>query len=291
MENEPLIQTYQKIFPSLFKDFAEMPENLRKHIRYPEGLLKIQSLIYATYHMKDPQVFYNKEDTLSIPNEIYRGSSKVIEPYYIVMKLPGEEKEEFILITPFVPKGKENMIAWMAARSDSPHYGKLMVFKFSKQEHIYGPMQIEARIDQNTDISQKFTLWDQRGSDVIRGNLLVIPIENSILYVEPVYLQASAAGALPELKRVIVAFGNKITMQETLEEALNVIFLGEQTVEKIEEAMKERKPSLAGETAYKPLLETILAHYKKAQAALKQGDFTTYAEEINIVGELLGDGT
>jgi len=289
IENEPIIQTYQKIFPSLFKNFAEMPENLQEHIRYPEGLLKIQSLMYATYHMKDPQVFYNREDTWSIPNELYRGSSKVMEPYYIVMKLPEQEKEEFILITPFVPKGKENMIAWMAARSDSPHYGKLVVFKFSKQELIYGPMQIEARIDQNTDISQKFTLWDQRGSDVIRGNLLVIPIENSILYVEPVYLQASAAGALPELKRVIVAFGNKVTMQETLEEALNTIFLGEQTVEKIEEAMKEQKPSLAGEITDNTLLATILSHYRKSQVALKQGDFTIYAEEINIVGELLED--
>ena len=154
IEEEPLINAYQKIFPSLFKSFDEMPELLQEHIRYPEGLLKIQSNVYATYHMTNPLVFYNKEDMWAIPNEIYRGTSKLIEPYYLIMKIPGNEREEFILISPFNPQGKENMIAWMAARSDSPNYGKIIVFKFSKQELIYGPMQIEARIDQDTDISQ-----------------------------------------------------------------------------------------------------------------------------------------
>ncbi len=226
---DPLIRTYDNIFPpGFFKAFAEMPDALKGHVRYPQGLFQVQAALYATYHMKDPRVFYNKEDAWVIPDEIYRGSRQRMDPYYVIMNLPGEEAEEFILMLPFTPpRNKENMIGWMAARSDGAAYGSLVVYQFSKQELTYGPMQIEARIDQDTEISQDITLWSQSGSSVLRGNTLVIPIEDSIIYVEPLYLEATEKGTLPQLKRVIVAYGDRLTMQDTLGEALAVIFGGE----------------------------------------------------------------
>ena len=224
---DPLIRTYENIFPGFFKEFAEMPESLKSHVRYPQGLFQVQADLYATYHMKDPRVFYNREDAWVIPDEIYRGSRQQMEPYYVIMDLPGEESEEFILMLPFTPRNKENMIGWMAARSDGAAYGSLVVYQFSKQELTYGPMQIEARIDQDTEISQDITLWSQSGSSVLRGNTLVIPIDDSIIYVEPLYLEATEKGTLPQLSRVIVAYGDRLTMQDTLGEALAVIFGGE----------------------------------------------------------------
>jgi uncharacterized membrane protein (UPF0182 family) len=221
---DPLIATYGKMFPGVFEDFSAMPADLQPHIRYPLGLFAVQANVYATYHMKDPRVFYNKEDAWVIPDEIYRGSRVMMEPYYVIMRLPGEESEEFILMLPFTPRDKENMIGWMAARSDMPNYGKILVYQFSKQELTYGPMQIEARIDQDTEISQRITLWSQSGSAVLRGNTLVIPIEGSIIYVEPLYLEATERGTLPQLQRVIVAYQDRLTMQPTLAEALAVLF-------------------------------------------------------------------
>lgn len=273
-EDEPVINTYRMIFPELFKDFSEMPENLKKHIRYPEDLFTAQTKIYSTYHMSDPRVFYNKEDQWITPDEIYSGSRQKMIPYYVIMKLPENDKEEFILMIPFTPKGKINMIGWMAALSDQPDYGKLVVYSFSKQELIYGPMQIEARIDQDTEISQKITLWGQAGSRVIRGNTLVIPIKGSILYVEPLYLQASE-DAVPELKRVIVAFGDRLTMQESLEEALDIIF----------------KPGTAPDSGEEKTIQALISeaeeHYKNSQDALKAGDWTLYGDEIEKLGEIL----
>ena len=225
-KEDPLVQNYAKIFPELFKDFDEMDEDLKEHIRYPEDLMRVQTKIYGTYHMKDPQVFYNREDVWRTPKEIYRSQEVDLRPYYIILRLPDEKKEGFFLITPLIPRGKENMIAWLVAHSDPENYGKLEVFRLSKQELTYGPMQIEARIDQDTEISQRLTLWGQQGSEVVRGNLIIIPIEQSFLYIEPIYLKASAAGALPQLKRVIVAYDDKVTMKETLEDALNAIFKG-----------------------------------------------------------------
>lgn len=224
-DKDPIIRTYQKIFPGLFRPFSEMPAGLVKHLRYPYDLFMIQANKYAAYHMRDPQVFYNQEDLWNIPREIYESREQPMDAYYIIMKLPGEAKEEFLLMLPFTPNRKDNMIAWMAARCDMPNYGRLLVYKFPKEKLIYGPMQIEARIDQQTEISQQFTLWGQRGSRVLRGNLLAIPIEESILYVEPIYLEAEA-GALPELKRVIAAHGLNISMAETLEEALSSVLAG-----------------------------------------------------------------
>lgn len=278
--NDPVINTYRNIFPELFTDFTEMPGDLQKHIRYPEGLFIIQAEIYSTYHMRDPMVFYNKEDAWVIPEEIYRGKRQEMIPYYVIMKLPGEDMEEFILMIPFTPRGKDNMVAWMAAKSDYPQYGDVIVYQFSKQELTYGPMQIEARVDQDTEISQKITLWSQSGSNVIRGNTLVIPIENSILYIEPLYLEAVERGTLPQLKRVIVAYGNQLTMQESLEEALSVIF---EAAPPIVGPDEPEEPRTAEET-----LSRIAELYEKAQEALKTGDFTLYAEYIDQIGALLG---
>lgn len=276
--SDPLIQTYMKIFPGMFREFSEMPEDLQGHVRYPEGLFSVQASIYSNYHMRDPRVFYNKEDVWVVPDEVYRGGRQQITPYFVIVQLPGGESEEFVLMIPFTPRGKENLIGWMAARCDQPGYGGKLVYQFSKQELAYGPMQIEARIDQDTDISQSFTLWSQAGSGVLRGNTLVIPIENSILYIEPVYLEATERGTLPELKRVIVAYGNRLTMQETLEEALAVIFGS---------APEEPGPSPEGEETLEELIEQVSGLYERAQKALADGDLGLYQRYVNQIGDLV----
>ncbi|KQC04586.1 MAG: hypothetical protein APR53_09795 [Methanoculleus sp. SDB] len=278
---DPLTRTYRKMFPELFRDFDEMPGELREHIRYPQGIFEIQAFLYATYHMNDPRVFYNREDQWVFPDEVYRGSRQPMEPYYIIMKLPGEQTEEFILMLPFTPRGKENMIGWMAARSDPTHYGELIVYQFSKQELTYGPMQIEARIDQDTEISQDITLWSQSGSSVLRGNTLIIPIENSIIYVEPLYLEATEKGTLPQLQRVIVAYNDRLTMQETLADALDVIFgegAGTGTGE-------ETTPPITAGDAEK--LAKIAELYDRAQRALAGGDLGLYQRYIDEIGSVV----
>lgn len=223
--NDPIVSTYSKIFPKLFKPISELPKGLKEHLRYPYDLFMVQASKYAAYHMQDPQVFYNQEDLWNIPKENYDGSEQAMEAYYTIMRLPKEKREEFLLMLPFTPNNKSNMIAWLAARCDGDNYGKLIVYKFPKDKLVYGPMQIEARIDQETEISKQLSLWGQKGSRVIRGNLLAIPIEESLLYVEPLYLEASE-GELPELKRVIVAYKDHIAMEETLDGALQNIFSG-----------------------------------------------------------------
>lgn len=273
-ETDPLLKTYANIFPNLFKSFEEMPADLKVHIRYPEGLFKVQAQMYATYHMQDPQVFYGKEDMWSIPEEIYEDSRQPVEAYYIIMKLPGESKEEFILMLPLTPAGKDNMISWLCARCDLPNYGKLLTYKFPKDKLVYGPMQIEARIDQDAHISQQFTLWGQVGSRIIRGNLLVIPIEESILYVEPIYLQAEQTG-LPEFKRVIVAFEDKIVMEENLETALTRIF-------KLEVGVKPEE-----ELTTQKLIEAAVEYYDKAQEYLRTGNWSLYGKEMKKLEETL----
>ena len=224
---DPIVRSYQKIFPELFKSIDKMPNDLLAHIRYPEDLFAIQAQMYATYHMRDPQVFYNKEDLLSIPRQTVSGTEREMAPYYTIMRLPGETKEEFVLLLPFTPNRRDNMRAWLAARSDPPHYGKLTALDFPKAKLVYGPKQIDARIEQDAFISQQLSLWGQRGQ-VIRGSLLAIPIEKSLLYVQPLFL-AAEKGSLPELKRVIVAFGNQIAMEETLDQSLQRVFGGGKT--------------------------------------------------------------
>jgi len=282
---DPLIQNYMSIFPSLFKDFISMPSSLKEHIRYPEDLMRMQTEIYGTYHMKDPQVFYNKEDVWRAPTEIYESEQVEMRPYYIIMKSPEDGKVGFFLITPYIPRGKENMIAWFTAYSDPEHYGTLEILKLSKQELTYGPMQIEARIDQDTEISQQLTLWNQQGSQVIRGNLLVIPIEESFIYIEPIYLKASKGGALPELKRVVVAYHEQLTMEETLGEALQVIF-GKSSIKKDDSKKSTTATDVLMSADDKFKQASLL--YEEAQQALTSGDFVLYAEKIEELGRVLG---
>lgn len=223
--NDPIAATYAKIFPKLFRPFDQMPVELRSHIRYPEDLFQVQSEIYRAYHMTDPRTFYNKEDLWDIPREVLNqsGQTEAVQPYYVIMRLPGEQHEEFVLIRPFTPANKPNAIAFFAARSDQPNYGKASVYAFPKGKQVFGPGQIEAEIDQYPPISQQFSLWNQSGSRVVRGNLLLIPIAGSYLYVEPIYLQAQQS-QLPQLQRVVVVNGQQIAMEPTLEDSLNVVF-------------------------------------------------------------------
>jgi hypothetical protein len=221
---DPIIQTWAAIFPDLFKPLSALPAALHNHIRYPQDLFRVQSEQLMTYHMTDPQVFYNREDQWQVPTEIYGNTPQLVEPYYLIMNLPTNAKtEEFVLLLPFTPRQRTNLIAWLASRSDGPNYGKSLLYLFPKQELVYGTQQIEARINQDPVISQQISLWNRRGARAIQGNLLVIPIDQSLLYVEPLYLEA-AQNSLPTLVRVIVAYENRIVMAETLEQALRSIF-------------------------------------------------------------------
>jgi len=321
-EKDPIVRTYAQIFPDLFKPFKEMPADLKKHIRYPRDLYKIQMETYTKYHMEDVQVFYNQEDLWQIPDEIYGENRQKMEPYYIILKLPEEQKEEFFLMTPFTPSKKDNMIGWLAARCDLPDYGNLLVYKLPKEKLVYGPMQIEARVDQQTEISRELSLWGQRGSRVIRGNLLAIPVSDTFIYVEPVYLEAiqeesqmsptgtpqsgggaksqnanmrarpkteeSRAASLPELKRVIVAFSNRLIMEENLDKALNAILdidMGPKHPASV--AISQKKGEGLSE-----LGATALDHYNKAKDYLRHGDWAGYGREQesleNILKEISG---
>src|SRR5690625_939904 len=236
--DDPLIQTYQNIFPTLFTE--EIPEDVQAHFRYPVDLFKIQTAMYGTYHMSNLEVFYNREDYWEIPTEMYFNQDIEMDPYYITMKLPEYDEEEFILMTPYTPKKRQNMISWMGVRNDGDHYGELFVYQFPKQRNVYGPQQIENRINQDSVISQQLNLWSQGGSEVIRGNLLVIPIEDTVLYVEPVYIESSNETSLPEVKQVIMAYEDHIVMEETFEEALEEILgYSDRDVEKPQDAEED----------------------------------------------------
>lgn len=276
--DDPLIRAYAAAFPGLLQPIEAMPADLRAHLRYPQDLFRIQSHLFATYHMQDPQIFYNKEDLWAIPQK----GEQDMEPYYTIMKLPGEAREEFILMIPYTPAKRDNMAAWLAARSDGAHYGKLIVYLFPKQKLVYGPRQIEARIDQDALVSQQLTLWTQRGSQAIRGSLLVIPIEDSLLYVEPLYLAASESGSLPELRRVIVAFGNRLLMEPDLDAALAGLFGGRATspsaVKETVGGPAETSTSLSGQA---------LEHFRRAQTALREGRWEAYGAELKRLEQAL----
>jgi uncharacterized membrane protein (UPF0182 family) len=273
--SDPVLNTYRRIFPQLFEPAGSTPGAVKAHFRYPEDLFRIQTSVYQTYHMDAPEAFYNREDLWSLPRQTYEGDEGEMEPYYVIMRLPGEERLGFILIQPFTPANKDNMTAWMAARSNGDQYGELLLYQFPKKMLVYGPRQIEARIDQDPTISQQFTLWSQAGSKVIRGNLLVIPIEQSLLYVEPVYLRAER-GELPELKRVIVVNDQKVVMEPTLEQAVAKVF-GDSP---------ETRPgsaAAAGETGgpraaagSSALPGSALDTFRRSQEALRQGNWADY---------------
>ena len=276
-ENDPVLATYRQIFPDLFISQEATPPEIKAHFRYPLDLFKLQAQMYLSYHMSDPEVFYNREDLWDFPREIYEDKELVMEPYYLMVKLPGESTTGFMLILPFTPAKKDNMIAWMAARSNGDDYGKLLLYSFPKQKLVYGPRQIEARIDQTPKISQQFTLWSQAGSKVIRGDLLVIPIEQSLLYIEPVYLRAEQ-GELPELKRVIVAYDKAVVMEKNLEQSLVAIF-GTKPVE-------QRGPSTLTDQDTL-LIKSALENYQLAQEALRQGNWAEYGRYQQELGQIL----
>ncbi len=216
--DEPIAKTYQNMFPRLFT--TDIPEDIRSHFRYPFDLFKIEADVYRVYHMTNLELFYNREDMWQFPTEKYGDKDIEMEPYYVTMKLDDSEREEFIMLIPFTPNTKQNMIAWMAVRNDGDRYGDMVVYEYTKQRNIYGPQQIENRINQDATISQQLNLWSQGGSRVIRGNLLVIPIEDTLLYVEPLYIESSNETSLPEVKQVIVAYQDYIVMEPTLGEAI-----------------------------------------------------------------------
>jgi len=283
---DAIVRTYQHIFPTLFQPMESMPASLRKHIRYPEDLFTIQARVYGTYHMKDPEVFYNKEDQWSFPKESTKGQTTVMQPYYTIMRLPGEAREEFILMLPMVPANRDNMIAWLAARCDGDNYGKVIEYAFSKEKLIYGPAQIEARIDQDTTISQQLSLWNQTGSRVIRGNMLVIPIDDTLLYVEPLYLSAESR-QLPELKRLIASTGDRVVMAQNVDTLLASLF----TQEGRQPAVVKSPPSApAPETSASPPAGAnaeALNHYRRAFDALNKGDWRTFGVEMEAMQKAL----
>ncbi|MDA0746776.1 MAG: UPF0182 family protein [bacterium] len=322
-KEDPIIRAYMEIFPGLFRPLSSMPKGLRSHLRYPIDLFRIQAARYRDYHMQDVQVFYNQEDLWEIPNEMYSGRSQMMEPYYLITKLPGEQKEEFLLMVPYTPAKKDNMIAWLAARCDEENYGHLLVYKLPKDKLIFGPMQIEARVDQQPDIASQLTLWGQVGSEVIRGNLLAIPIESSFLYVEPIYLQArqeqeqqqfaqqgegmQAEGrrgpqpsrqqerstAIPELKQVIVAFGGQVLMRDTLEDALTALFgpkPGEQPVVQRESQRKAFEPALRGKVqSAAELAAEAESRYERVRFALQGWDWARAGEEMKALERVIGE--
>ncbi|MCH8748144.1 UPF0182 family protein [Patescibacteria group bacterium] len=280
-KEDPIIQVYANIFKDLFLSGEEMSDDIRSHIRYPEDLFTYQTNLYATYHMDETQVFYNKEDQWQIPR-VTSGAQADPMMRHMIMKLPGEEREEFILMIPFTPRGKDNLAAWMVARNDGDLLGQLVVYRFPKQKLVFGPTQINNRINQDADISRQISLWDQRGSEVIRGNLLVIPIEESLIYVQPIYLQAEG-GKIPELKRVIVAYENRIAMAETLDLALNKVFGGSQAAEQTDEA---GLPGIEG-VPTGPAIQQAKELFNRAMQAQRSGNWALYGDEISKLGEVL----
>jgi uncharacterized protein len=286
---DPVLGSYRRIFPGLFKPLSAMPPDLLKHIRYPEELFQIQAAMYRAYHMSVPEVFYNREDLWQFPRQtssvgnVEASPRMAMAPYYMIMRLPEATKPAFFLMLPMVPNRRENMIAWLAAACDSPDYGKLIVYEFPKEKQVYGPFQIEARINQSTEISQQISLWNQMGSRVIRGNVLVIPIGTSILYVSPLYLRAEA-GQLPELKRVIAAYQDRVVMADTLPQALAALFQGvpppAPTVASATNAASATVPG--GSTA-----ATALGDYDAALDRLKAGDWSGFGTKLDALRAVL----
>jgi hypothetical protein len=281
-KTDPVANVYKGIFPKLFKDADDMPAGLKDNLRYPQLLFDVQAEIYRRYHMTDPQVFYSGEDAWNIANEKYGNEIQEIESQYIIMKLPGEDKAEFILMVPFTPVKKDNMTAWMAARMDGDNYGKLVVYRFPKDKLVYGPMQVEYSIDQDTNISKELTLWNQQGSSVVRGNTLVIPIENSLLYVEPLYIRSATESSLPEVKKVIMFYENKLVMEDNLEAALNRIFGIEE-----EQQTQPATPATPGTPQQQDLIRQANDLLQQAKDASQRGDWAAYGEYLKQLEDVL----
>ena len=287
-KNDPIAQTFQKIYPKLFKDLEQMPEGIRAHIRYPGTLLNIQAEIYQRYHMNDVKVFYQNEDLWQIASEIYGTEEQAMTPNYYIMKLPGEKSAEFVNSIPFTPKDKKNLMGLLVARNDGADYGKLVLYQMPKSKIVYGPMQVEAQIDQNTEISKEFSLWNSSGSKYSRGNLFVIPIEDSLLYVEPVYLEATNS-SIPEVKRVIVVYNDEIAYESTLADALNSLF-GEGSAHEsktCEEAKEDQNGNGDKELSKTEIIQKCQEAYDNAQDALKEGNWEKYGKYMDELEKYL----
>jgi uncharacterized membrane protein (UPF0182 family) len=294
---DPLAATFARVFPNTFKPLSEMPASLREHVRYPEDIFAIQAQVYATYHMTQPAVYYNREDQWEIPTVDEGNDRNAMQPYYTIMRLPGEKDAEFIQMLPFTPRRRDNLAAWLVARSDGEHYGRLGVFEFPKQKLVFGPRQVVARIAQDQVISPQITLWNQQGSQVIWGTLMVIPIEESLIYVRPLYLRAQG-GRIPELTRVIVAYENRIVMEETLEEGLARLFSTASGQARPAQPQDTRAP--AAPTAQQPVQTSSSAesglpalaaeaqrHYERAIQAQRAGDWADLRRRLRQLGQVL----
>ena len=299
--DDPIVSAYARAFPGLFQPLDDMPADLRSHLRYPEDLFTIQRFQYLIYHMTDVRVFYNQEDLWQIATEVFSSAQsssstaeQEMEPYYVLLPLPGAAESEYLLIQPYTPAGKQNMVAWLAARNDPPHYGELVVYELPKQELVFGPIQVESRISQEPEISQQFSLWDQRGSSIIRGNLIVMPINDNFLYVEPVYLRSDTS-ALPELQRVIVATDERIIMRETLSEALADLFeLPPGEIVAVEDEGDDAETAVTPpvttpniDLTVEELIQSANSHFEAAEAAQKDGDWATYGAELDALKQVL----
>ncbi len=287
--DDPIIQTYANIFEDMFTSMDEMPESLRNHVRYPEALFTIQSRKLMTYHMEDPGDFYNKEDAWQRPTEIYGlGRETLVEPYYVMMSLPHlDEGQEFVMMTPFTPERRNNMASWLAGRSDGDAYGELVLYTLPKDRLYYGSLQVEARIDQNPEISEQLTLWSQQGSRVIRGNLLVIPLKDSFLYVEPIYIQADS-GQIPELRRVIVSDGRGVAMGLDLEDALQRLLI-EEDIGILPDLTDDIPEDILDDLDIydDAFLDEASGYYKDLMDAMRDGDWEAFGEAFNRLGEVL----
>ena len=287
----PIVKAYEELFPGLFKPADEMDETLREHVRYPEDFFQAQVQKFATYHVTDPGVLYNKGDQWQVPTNVSITGAGEMSPYYMIMRLPEAKREEFVLIMPFTPNLRSNMIGWLGAQSDPPNYGKAVSFQFPANVNIYGPAQVEAAVNQDPTISAQRTLWGQSGSRVIFGNLIVVPIENSLLYVQPLYLESEKT-QLPQMQRVIVFYRSpsaspdlpsgqqqNVVMANTLAEALEEVFGG------------TPRPSASGNGGTSESFARLAARaneqYTAAQEALKAGDLGEFARLIEALGKTL----
>ena len=286
-ETDPIAQNFKKIYPDLFKDIKDMPEGIKAHIRYPSTLLNIQAQVYQRYHMNDVKVFYQNEDLWQISSEIYGTEEQAMSPNYYIMKLPGEDSAEFVNSIPFTPKDKKNLMGLFVARNDGENYGELILYQMPKSQTVYGPMQIEAQIDQNTEISKEFSLWNSSGSKYSRGNMFVVPIEDSLLYIEPVYLEATNS-SIPEVKRVIVVYGDNIAYEATLAEALNSMFGEGSAYEREDSGNTDTTSGGNGdELSQTEIIKRAQDAFDNAQNAQKNGDWAKYGEYLNELDKYL----
>ena len=286
-DTDPIAQNFKKIYPDLFKDIKDMPEGIKAHIRYPSTLLNIQAQVYQRYHMNDVKVFYQNEDLWQISSEIYGTEEQTMSPNYYIMKLPGEDSAEFVNSIPFTPKDKKNLMGLFVARNDGGNYGELILYQMSKSQTVYGPMQIEAQIDQNTEISKEFSLWNSSGSKYSRGNMFVVPIEDSLLYIEPVYLEATNS-SIPEVKRVIVVYGDNIAYEATLAEALNSMFGEGSAYEREDSGNTDTTSGGNGdELSQTEIIKRAQDAFDNAQNAQKNGDWAKYGEYLNELDKYL----